>query len=77
MPNENNLKKFRENNVEVLNEKKPNSKKNLELYEPTKTIEIIERVTSVDHDSLYKVPVPAEYDNNLSRNLDATNLHIT
>ena len=72
MPNENNLKKFRENNVEVLNEKKPNSKKTRELYEPTKTIEIIERVTSVDHDSLYKVPVPAEYDNNLSRNLDAS-----
>ena len=44
----------------------------LELYEPTKTIEIIERVSSVDHDSLYKLPVPAEYENNLSRNLDAS-----
>ena len=58
MPNEN-------TNVE-----KPSSK--LELYEPSKTIEIIERVSSVDHDSLYKLPVPAEYDNNLSRNLDAS-----
>ena len=57
MPNEN-------TNVE-----KPSK---LELYEPTKTIEIIERVSSVDHDSLYRLPVPAEYDNNLSRNLDAS-----
>ena len=59
MPNENNVE------VLLLNEK-PSK---LELYEPTKTIEIIERVTSVD-DSLYKVP--PEYDNNLSRNLDAS-----
>ena len=54
---------------ENTNVEKPSK---LEPYEPTKTIEIIERVSSVDHDSLYKLPVPAEYDNNLSRNLDAS-----